>query len=371
MKKNLLCQLDTPCIVIDMEKTKVNIKNMQKIADETGCALRPHIKTHKMALFAKMQIEAGAKGITCAKISEAKVMADAGIDDIFIAYPIIGEHKITHLIDLNKKVKRLIVAVDSYAGATLLHEAATKHNMTFEVRMEVDTGAKRTGVVQSEFLTLAKQIKSLSCLNLTGIYTFKSLVYQNKPTTNKLLAAKEEGDLMAKIANELRQEKIDIKEISAGSTPTGPDVARTGQVTEIRPGTYIFNDYMLFCEESAQLEDVAVRLYATVVSTPCKEYAVVDGGTKTFPMDILLNKAPYYYDSYAIVQGNDDLKLTRLNEEHGILSSIKGDTGLKVGDIIEFMPVHVCTTINMQNNVWLLDNNELHYEKVDARGALT
>lgn len=373
MNPNLLESLQTPCMVIDMAQAKQNIAAMQKAADNARCALRPHIKTHKMVRFAQLQLQAGAKGITCAKIAEAEIMADGGIDDIFIAYPIIGAVKTQRLPALMKKTKRLILAVDSLAGAQGLEACAAQHGLVFEVRLELDTGAKRTGV-QQDFVALAKEITALPHLHLTGIYTFKSLVYQNAPTTDAQKAAQEEGDKMQAAAEALRQAGVSIADISAGSSPTGVGVAQTGKVTEIRPGTYIFNDHMLCCEGAARPEQIAVRLYATVVSVPCAEYAVIDGGTKTFPMDISLQQPPYFYPGYGVIQGHPHLALTRMNEEHGILTVTNpaaGGTGLAVGDIVELLPVHVCTALNMQNSVYLLENNVLTQVKVDARGALT
>ncbi len=371
MKAEWLEQLETPCIVINMEKTKENIWKMQREADEYGCKLRPHIKTHKMPLFAKMQMEAGAAGITCAKISEAEVMAEGGADDIFLAYPQVGKMKIKRAIALAQKVKRLILAVDSLECALPLNEAAKEAGICVEVRMEVDTGAKRTGVAREKAVWLAKELVKLPNLKLTGIYTFKSLVYQDEPTQDKVIAGKEEGELMERIAGDIREAGIELEDISAGSTPTGIEVAKTGKVTEIRPGTYIFKDYMLCMEGAAAFDEIAVRYYATVVSVPCKEYAVIDGGTKTFPMDILLDCGPYHYPGYALVEGNEDLQLRRMNEEHGILTSRKGDTGLKVGDKVVLVPIHVCTAINMQNSVYVDYGEHLEKETVKARGMLT
>ena len=112
-------------------------------------------------------------------------------------------------------------------------------------------------------------------------------------------------------------------------------------------------------------------MYKRQVSTPCKEYAVIDGGSKTFPTDSLIQCPPYYYQGYAITPDNEDLRLERMNEEHGILVSQKGDTGLKVGDIIELLPIHICTAINLQNTVYILENGTLVQQQVEARGALT
>lgn len=366
----LLEQLETPCVVIDIRKAKENIKRMQKTADEAGCMLRPHIKTHKMPLFAKLQIEAGAKGITCAKVGEAEVMADGGIDDIFIAYPMVGDFRVHRVITLAKRIRRLIVGVDSLDIALPLSKAAADAGITLEIRLEVDTGAKRTGCSRERVVELACKLAELPNLKLTGIYTFKGLVCGNEPTVDSLSAAKEEGSLMAGIAEAIRNAGVEIQDVSAGSTPTGVQVAQTGLVNEIRPGTYIFNDYMLFKEGAASLDDVAARIYATTVSTPESGYAVIDGGTKTFPMDILLDTDPYNYRGYAVPVGNDDLQLRRMNEEHGILTSLKGNTGLHVGDIVELYPVHICTAINQQNHVYIYDGEKLWKEKVSARGML-
>ncbi len=370
MNPKILDKLQTPCIVIDLEKVNKNLKEMQEAADSYNCKLRPHIKTHKMVPFAKLQLEYGAAGITCAKVSEAEVMASGGIDDIFIAYPLIGDFRIKRAIKLTEKVSRLILAVDSLEGAAALNEAARDAGICFEVRLEVDTGAKRTGVLREKALFIAKEINQMSNLNLTGIYTFKSLVYQGKSTTDPEIAGQEEGELMKQISEDMEAAGINLTDISAGSTPTGLSVAQTGKVTEIRPGTYIFKDYMLYKEGITKLEDVAAHFYATVVSTPTEEYAVIDGGTKTFPMDIQLNVAPYYYPSYVIIEGNDNLQLKRMNEEHGIITSQSGKTGLMVGQKIKLTPVHVCTAINMQNQVYIYDGKDVYEQKVDARGML-
>ena len=363
-------QLETPCLVIDVDLAKENIRRMQEGADKAGCRLRPHIKTHKMPLFAKMQTEAGAAGITCAKVSEAEVMAEGGMEDIFIAYPMIGDFRIQKAIALAKKVKRLILAIDSPEGAKALEEAASGHNMVLEVRMEIDTGAGRTGVPMDRAADLALAVKEMKHLNLTGIFTFKSLVLSGKPTEDNQLAAEEEGNMMAETAGLLKAAGVEIQDISAGSSPTGLQVARTGMVNEIRPGTYILDDFMLTKEKVAEISEIAVRFYATVVSCQHEEYAVIDGGTKCFPTDVAPGQPPFYYPGYAVVEGDDNLKLSRMNEEHGIVTASKGSHGLKVGQVLSFIPIHVCTAVNMQNTVYLLERGSLRKQKVDARGML-
>ena len=365
-----IAALETPCLVIDVELARRNIATMQKQADSAHVALRPHMKTHKMPFFAHMQIVAGAVGITCAKVSEAEVMADGGIRDIFIAYPMVGHFRIRRALALQKRVDRLILAVDSMACAESLNEEAAITGEILEVRLEIDTGARRTGVPMEKALTLARRVAALPNLRLTGIYTFKSLLYRGEPTMDNELAAQEEGVLMGTAAGLIRAAGIPLTDISAGSSPTGFAVARTGKVTEIRPGTYIFGDLMLRKERVATPDSMAARLYATVVSTPAPDYAVIDGGTKIFPSDVPINTPPAYHAAYAAVVGREDLCLARMYEEHGILTSTRGDTDLTVGEKIALIPLHICTSVNLLNSVYLFDNNVLNVRKVDARGML-
>src|SRR5699024_348820 len=213
---------------------------------------------------ARMQVEAGACGITCAKVSEAEVMAAGGLRDIFIAYPLVGAFRIRRALALARHLDRLILAVDSLPGAEALSEAAAAAGQEVEIRLEIDTGAGRTGIPFSEAAALACRIARLPGLRLTGIYTFKSLVYRGAPTEDTDLAAREEGELMAEAARRLRAAGVEIRDISAGSTPTALGAAQTGLVTEVRPGTYLFNDLLLCQEHAATPDEIAVRYAATV-----------------------------------------------------------------------------------------------------------
>lgn len=370
MKEFDTAGLETPCIVVDYDQVMHNIRKVQGIADRSGCRLRPHIKTHKSVFWAKKQIEAGAAGITCAKISEAEVMADGGIDDIFIAYPVVGAFRVRRAAQLNLRIRRLIVGVDSEEGARALNEEAVKSGKPLEVRLEIDTGAARTGASAAKILPLARLICGLPGLDLTGIYTFKGLIREGRVTTDQKAAGQEEGRLMHEVFALLKADGIEITDVSAGSTPTGEAVAETGLVNEIRPGTYVYYDYMCWKEGACVPEEIAAKMVATVVSTPSPEYAVIDGGTKTFPTDVPLNAAPYYFPAYAIVDGDDDLLLTRMNEEHGMLTSKSGSTGLKVGQTLCLTPLHICTAMNLQNRFFLRKDGETTECRVDARGML-
>lgn len=374
--EELIQTLETPCLVVDEAQARRNIERVQALYDSLGVRLRPHVKTHKMPYFARLQEEAGSSGITSCKVSEAEVMAEGGMQDIFIAYPLVGPLKIARAIRLHSKIRRLILAVDSPEQARALEEAATDEEkrrgqpFSLEVRVEVDTGAKRTGVSPAARKALFEALLHMSHLKVTGIYTFKGLTLEGAPTEDNEAAGREEAAMLSEIREEMLAMGFHDIELSGGSTPTGEFVARSGLVDEVRPGTYVFGDYMLTKERCAAIEDIAVRCYATVVSVPREDYAVIDGGTKTFPMDITPNTPPAFYPGYAVVEGREDLQLLRMNEEHGILTSTTGLVGLKVGQVIPLIPIHVCPAVNLQNEVYVYDGNTLRKEAVLARGKL-
>jgi len=362
---------ETPCLIADFAKVRANITRMQALCNHHAIALRPHIKTHKSLEIAKLQIKAGAVGITCAKVSEAEVMAAGGIEDIFIAYPLVGASKIDRALLMAKKIKRLILAVDSLIGAKAVSQIVQKHGMELEVRLEIDTGLRRTGVTVQEAVDLATAIHTLPALRLTGLFTFKGMVYEAQPTLDHEQAAQEECSILVNISRALSQRGIDIKDLSAGSTPTGPACAATGLVNEIRPGTYVFYDQTGFLQGACKQEDIAAYIVSTVVSTPAPGYAVIDGGSKVFPTDIPLNQPPLHLHSYGYVIGRDDLRLDRVNEEHGVLRTADGSpTYLKVGDILQLIPVHICTAVNLQNYIYIEENGSLCKLPIDARGMV-
>ncbi len=366
----MFLDIDTPSIVIDIEKVKRNLKNMADLAKASQCDLRPHIKTHKIPELAKMQLKYGAKGITCAKISETEVMADAGLSDIFIAYPLIGAQKVERAINLSKRI-RLILGVDSEEGALALSEAAQKEGITLEVRMEIDVGLKRTGVPYGKAVAFGKWLNGLPGISLTGIYGYKGLITKKANMEDGDLCGKQEGEELYQIAEKLRDEGINIRDVSGGSTPTGRYVANVEGITEIRPGTYIFNDTMQVKSKTVPMEDCAASVLVTVVSTPCTEYAVIDGGSKTFSTDTPLKVAPYFFEGYGSVVGNSDLVFERLYEEHGIVVSKSGNTGLKPGDRLLIIPNHICSTVNLHNHVYFLEENKkIRKVNIDARGKV-
>jgi D-serine deaminase-like pyridoxal phosphate-dependent protein len=359
---------ETPYLLIDMAKTRVNIQAMAEIAEANGVRLRPHTKTHKLPSLAKRQMEAGAVGITVAKISEAEVMAQHGIEDIFVAYPLVTESKVERAVELSRTI-RLIVGADSYEGARKLSDIAGRHGHVLNVRLEVDTGFKRTGVLYDEAVALADQINRLPHLSLTGIYTFRGATIDGQATLDLERAGIEEGQLMVKLADEMRNQGISITDVSVGSTPTGRYAAGVRGVTEIRPGTYIFNDRMQAMLGVSTLDECAAAIVTTVVSRPAADYCIVDGGSKTFATDVQPGTEPLQLKGFGHIAEAPDAVLERLSEEHGIIR-LAPHHPFRVGDRLHIIPNHICSTLNLHNNVYLADGGLIDKVPVLARGML-
>jgi D-serine deaminase-like pyridoxal phosphate-dependent protein len=357
----------TPYLLVDGPRMERNIQKMARVARENGVALRPHVKTHKIPDVAREQLEAGASGITVAKLSEAEVMADGGIEDIFIAYPLVTEAKIRQAVRLADRV-RLVVGVDSLEGTRRLSGVA--EDQTLEVRLEVDTGLRRTGVALDEAVGLAGEIEAMGNLDLTGIYTYRGAVLGGAKTLELEKAGLEEGQLMVSLAEQMREKGIGVDDVSVGSTPTAEHVAKVEGVTEIRPGTYVFYDRMQARLGACSLDECATVVVCTVVSRPTRDLAVIDGGSKTFATDIGPGVEPLNLEGYGHVIGYPGAVLERLTEEHGMLS-VDEDCDLEVGDMLQIIPNHICSTVNLHDEVSLVGEDGVVEEtRVAARGKV-
>src|SRR5215210_6758304 len=357
----------TPYLLIDGAKLDRNIQKMADVARESRVALRPHVKTHKIPRIAREQLDAGGAGITVAKVSEAEVMADGGMEDIFIAYPLVTEAKIRQALRLGERV-RLVVGVDSLKGARRL--SAVAEDRTLEVRLEVDTGLRRTGVLYDEAVGLAGEIEGMGNLDLTGIYTYRGAVLGGSKTLELEKAGLEEGHLMVSLADMLRERGIRVDDVSVGSTPTVEHVAKVDGVTEIRPGTYVFYDRMQARLGACSLDECAAVVVCTVVSRPAPHLVIIDGGSKTFATDVGPGAEPLNLEGYGHVVGYPDAVLGRLTEEHGMLS-VDEDCDLEVGDTLQIIPNHFCSTVNLHDEVYLLGEDGVVEEtRVAARGKV-
>src|ERR1700731_3392850 len=264
----------TPCAVIDMDRVERNIARVQAACDAAGVANRPHIKTHKSPMLAKLQIAAGARGIACQKIGEAEVMADAGIDDILISYNLIGDEKMARLGALQTKAS-MTVAADNSTVIAGLPRAAAASGRPLSVVVECDTGRKRAGVeTPAEAIALAREIAAAEGLVFAGFMLY--------PTETGWTEAQRFYD---EALAGVRAHGLDATMVSTGGSPNLKNLGRLKGATEHRPGTYIYNDRMQVAAGGATLEDCALNIYSTVVSRAGPDRGILDAGSKTLTSD--------------------------------------------------------------------------------------
>ncbi len=350
-----LSQLDTPAIIIDEGVAKRNILSYQNHCDKVGLALRPHIKTHKTQLFAKAQMDAGACGITCQKIGEAEIMADAGLDDILITFNILGRDKLSRLQKLHNQISKLSVTADNQRVVGGLADAFSITEKSLNVLVECDTGAGRCGVQSpQEACDLAKTIAAKTGLSFGGLMTYPS------PGGADGAAA-----FMKEAIGLLKAAGLKCCVVSTGGSPDMWSAKTHDVFTEYRIGTYIYNDRSLVKRKACSWDDCALGVLTTVVSTPEPGRAIIDAGSKSLTSDLL------GLEGYGHVVGSQDTDIVSLSEEHGILHFGAKDT-YSVGDRIIVIPNHVCVVSNLFDYVWLVDENQqTRQQKIDARGLVS
>ncbi len=337
-----LDMLDTPALVVDLDRLEANIDRWAAFARQAGVRLRPHGKTHKCLEIARRQLAAGASGLTLAKIGEAEVMARAGIADIFLANEVVGSPKLPRLLSLAKNA-RLRIGVDSLEVAEPLAAAAVGAGITLDVMLEVDTGLGRCGVAPGEpLLHLAREVSRLHGLRIAGIFTYRG--YRGR-SLDLESAGREEGEIVVREAERLRVAGIPVDEVSVGSTPTGRSAGRVPGVTEIRPGTYVFNDATEVLWGAATSDECALTILARVISRPSRDVAILDAGSKV----LTEARGPFSSrgESHGVVRGYPECQIDRLWEEHGRVQLTDEARRLRVGDLVEIIPAHVCPTVNL------------------------
>jgi D-serine deaminase-like pyridoxal phosphate-dependent protein len=345
--------LDTPVPVIDLDRVERNLAKMQAYCDQHGLALRSHVKTHKLPQFARRQIELGAVGVTCQKISEALVMAEAGCADILLTYPIVGASKIAPLAELAGKT-RLTVSLDNAVALDTVAAAAHQAGVEIGVLIEFDSGDGRCGVqTPEEALALARRAHGVGPLAFRGLMT-----YPRGPQTVPFVAAARA--LFAQAA-------IPITTVSVGGTPGCWDTHTLPGVTELRVGTYIYHDRATVGAGVATLEECAVHVRATVVSRPTTDRAVLDSGSKTLSSDRV---APSVGEGFGLILDYPDAVITRVNEEHAVVDLSRCAVKPTIGERVRILPNHVCVVTNLHDAMAVTRGGELVGEwPVAARGC--
>jgi D-serine deaminase-like pyridoxal phosphate-dependent protein len=340
---NLPSDVDTPALLIDLDILEGNIDEMGLVARDAGVRLRPHTKTHKCPEIARKQLDAGASGITVAKLGEAEVMADAGVDDLLIAYPIWGEAKLDRLRALMERAN-VRVSLDSVEIAEGIGRVGRALGRDVDVLVEVDTGLHRLGRPPGPpTVELVDVVVRVPGVHVTGLLTHAGHAYRSADERELRAAAEREGRDLVATAELCAERGIRLSEISVGSTPTARIVACVDGVTEIRPGTYVFNDVQQMRLGVANEATCAARVLATVISRPDAGRFVLDAGTKAFTSDG--GDGPPF-PGRGVVAGRPDLRLDFMNEEHAV-GQIEGEGDLRIGERLEVIPLHVCSTVNM------------------------
>lgn len=330
--------LETPVVTVDLGTVEHNIRRMQDYCDTHQVKLRPHIKTHKSPLIAKMQLEAGAHGITCQKLGEAELFAEAGFDDIFIPYNLLGGKKLARLMALSRNT-RIKVAADSTQVVQGIAEAAHAAGLEIPVMVECDTGAHRTGVGSpQEALELGQTMDSLPGTRFAGLMVFPTNVTTCPPFLEEALSL-------------FQGAGIPVETVSGGGTPQAWDTHKVPQITEHRPGTYIYNDRNTVESGAMGYDECAMRIRFTVVSRP-EDRCILDGGSKSLAMDPLRGgKSEYGY----LVE-YPDAAIFQLSEEHANVDLSRCAKKPAIGEIVTVIPNHTCVV------------NNLHHQIVGIRG---
>jgi D-serine deaminase-like pyridoxal phosphate-dependent protein len=346
-------ELETPVLTADFDAVERNIADMQAYCDEHGLALRPHIKTHKLPRIARLQVDAGARGITCQKLGEAEVFADAGFDDILITFPLVGEAKAERLAALARRVRMSTVG-DSVVVAEGLSRVLAREGVEVDFLVDCDTGLGRTGVqTPEEAAALAAAVERLEGLHFAGLMTYPSL-----PETAPRLRA---------FRDAVERAGIPVAKVSGGGTPTAKRTHEHGAVDELRLGTYVYGDTACIANGSVRREDCALRVVATVVSTPTRDRAILDSGSKSLTMEPAIGQ-----EGFGQIVEHPEAQIYKLNEEHGYVDVSGCARPPEIGDRVTVIPNHACVTANMFDEIVVVRGDDaVEILPTAARGKLT
>lgn len=344
-------ELETPVAVVDLTAVERNIARMQSYCDEHGLRLRPHVKTHKSVDVARMQLEAGAGGVTCQKVTEAEAMAPATAD-ILVAFPLIGVEKARRFARL-ARTSQLIAAGDSEAVIRELDAALQAEGTTAGFMVECDTGHNRAGVQDAaQAVALAERCLEAKSLQFVGLMTHPLPV---------------DGAWLPDACSQLVARGIAVERVSVGGTPTAFRAHTLGIATELRAGTYVYGDRACLSNGVSALDDCAFRVHATVVSRPTPTRAILDAGSKALSSDPGTGTG----GGFGLIVEHPDAVLRELHEEHGVVDVSACDHRPALGERVSIVPNHVCVAVNLYDEVAVHRDGELvGLWSVSARGRL-
>lgn len=357
-----LDDLETPVAVVDVERMRSNLRSAAEYCAEHGLAWRPHAKTHKSAVLAAEQVAAGAVGVTVATLREAEVMADE-VDDLLLAYPPFGASKLARLMALPSRI-RVTVGLDSVEALRGLAEAARAAGRTVGVLVEIDAGMRRVGVATPEAaVDLAREAAQTERVEYRGVMFYPGHVRGRVEEQGPAVA--ETSARLATFLAALAAAGLPAATVSGGSTPTFRRSHEIAAVTEVRPGTSIFNDRTTAEIGACAWDECAYSVLATVVSTAVPGQAVVDAGSKALAKEELRASG----GGYGVLLDRPEVVVASVSEEHGVLDLSGTDWRPRVGDRVRVVPNHVCVSVNLQERLYGIRGDDVvEAWEVEARG---
>ncbi len=363
-------ELDTPSLLINREVMMKNIKYIQKIADDNNVILRPHTKTHKMPKIAKLQVENGAKGIAVAKIGEAEVMFENGLNDIFIANEVIGEIKYQRLANLSKKAI-ISFGVDNFVQVQQANKVFKENNVIANVLIEIEVGENRSGIIEEEdFVNLLNEIRNSSNINFKGIFSHDGNSYAAEDKMMCEIIAVEAQKRTLDFAKIAKENDMECEIVSYGSTPTiFNECPILEGINEIRLGTYVFMD----ASQANAIDDLsrcAATVLSSIISKPTKDRVILDVGAKGLTMQER-HKGITSTKGKGTLIDFDDTYIDKMFDEHAIIINEEFSKKVVVGDKVKIIPVHICPVCNLYEKAYLISNNQVVEEiEISCRAKL-
>ena len=355
----------TPALLIDGPVLSENIAQMATRAKAAGVELWPHSKTHKSRRIASLQREHGASGLTVATVREAECFADAGFENLLLAYPPVGDWRLDRLSKLADRAN-LRVVLDGVETVAILDEACRANRTSVRYLWEVDCGVGRCGTqAGSATAALIEQATTdFTHTTFDGLMTFGGHAYAAADTDGIAAAAQDEKNALAETAAALNTLGIEARARSAGTTPTSHQLTEAGPITEIRPGNYVFYDATQVTLELVPENRCALTVLATVVSRPDRRRIILDCGSKALAAERLTTRS----QNFGLVAGQPELAVERLFEEHAIVTS-SDPTDIPLGARLRVIPNHSCATANLHTRMLVLEDEQVaDVWPVDARG---
>jgi D-serine deaminase-like pyridoxal phosphate-dependent protein len=372
-----LTELRTPAVLIEAARLEQNLDRMQAAVGSRGLRLRPHAKTHKSPAIARLQIDRGAVGICCAKLGEAEVFADAGIEDIRLPYPLnpVNADRLIRLLD----VARISFIVDDLAVARQWSAQLSGGGRVVDVLVKVDVGFHRCGIDpdRRDAAEIVARVADLPGLRFRGLLSHAGHAYGAGSEEETAAIAAAEARLLTALAADAERLGVRSEEISVGATPTARFSVQQSGITELRPGNYVYYDRTQVGLGAAAWDDCALTVLARVVSTPAPDRIILDCGSKTLSTDLsrgfggdTRGFGTIFTDLEARLP-DESLLIERLSEEHATVRVLSGERRLETGDLVRVLPNHACVVSNLVDVVCLVSGQTVVEEvPIVARGRI-